>query len=340
MVRRFRKLHEEDPDALADEARDALRAGDSAGAVQLLRAACKVSPFRDDLRDALSAALEADLRTDFSGDDEDEEWEEEEEVKKPSVSRASRTTRKNISRRIPSVEPKIWFGVVTAFLCAGAVAFVLTQVNVIDLLRRSTADPIEQNIDELYQNSIVYMGQQRYPEAVSALEQALALQPADPRFLLDLMADIYAKQGDQLTNDKRYADAVDIYLKAVDYRDDSADLFHELGFAQYKAARQLQEDASLVRDSKTRATIKQYDESAIRSFEHALDLDAGHLFARHTLALALIKTGSVARATTELAEILKRDGVDSEMGRSAIRILRSQGADVDRVLKQINASGS
>ena len=354
MESRAASQNPEDIDALWEEGQSALASGDPGRAVSVLREACRLAPFRRDLREALAEALEKAM-----ADGVDIAPAPARNAKQPPRERQTPKTAPAAPRfqparpprnpmfsdrrpivvseaaapRAPSITPWIWFSVITLFSCIAAVGYVLYNVDVRELVNSVKMTPKDREISDLIKKSDTLIVQQRYDGAIGALDDALKLEPDNPSSIQKKKAEAYATQAEQVYRGERYEAAADLYQRATQCDPESSELYYELGSAHYFAAFTMKTPPGSAAKSSVKAKVDEHYGAAERAFKRAIQLDPANLRAYTSLANTYIRLNRVNDAIAQWIRVIELAPDSTEAGHVR-RNLLIRHVDVDKILAE------
>ncbi len=163
-----------EPDALISAGIQALESGDATRAVELLREAARLAPFRKDARDVLALALQQTMANTHAAEmaappqSREPRDSAQANAAAPSPSQTEAPPRRSIGGgfssfakdeghfqkqvepfvRSNTLAPKLWFILLTVVICAIVAAYVITQVNVGQIIEDIHTTPEERQAKE------------------------------------------------------------------------------------------------------------------------------------------------------------------------------------------------
>lgn len=301
--------YSDDADALVAKGVAALRNETFAEAVDYFRSALKLAPFRRDVRELLAMALD---HCSIAEVEEGEEKVAVEEVK--ATKHPSRIT----------IRTGVWL-FVFGFLCLSVMAFfVFYSENIREFIQKFTwakeaVNPIEKQVNVLYNTAEIYLNQNRYGEAIASLEKALDLNPANKKVIEDRLAEVYFEQGESFYAAKNYTKAVESYERAVSYNANVTEYHYNVGWALYMIGRENQ--------NKGRPYVKQYRE-AIKAFTNALKVDSGHVRSYNALARVYVRLNDPEEAAKNYRKVIEIDPDSPEAKRARQQLESMLGKSV------------
>jgi tetratricopeptide (TPR) repeat protein len=293
----------DDADALVAKGVAALRNEAFEEAVDCFRSALRLAPFRRDVRELLAMALDHCAVAQVEEGEESTAVEEAKAAKHPS--------------RI-TIRTGVWL-FVFGFLCLSTMAFfVFYSENIKEFIRqfswvKEPVNPVEKEVNVLYNTARIYLNQNRYKEAIATLEKALDLNPPNKKVIEDRLAEVYYEQGESLYRVKNYAKALESYEKAVSYNSNVTEYHYNAGYAHYMIG----QDSQI----KGRPYLKHYRE-AIKAFTNVLKIDSGHVRSYSALARVYVRMNNPDEAARNYRKIIEIDP-DSPEARRAQRQLES-----------------
>jgi tetratricopeptide (TPR) repeat protein len=299
-------------DALVEKGVAALRGEAFEDAVRYFRSALKVAPLRRDIRELLAMALDHSSIAEVEEGQEGEERLAVEEVKAPK--HPSRIT----------IRTGVWL-FVFGFLCLSVMAFfVFYSEHIKEFIQKFTwakeaVNPIEKQVNVLYNTAQIYLNQNRYQEAIATLEKALDLNPPNRKVIEDMLAQVYSAQGESYYRAKNYEKAVESYEKAVSYNDNITEYYYSMGWAQYMIGRDNQ--------IKGRPYLKYYRE-AIKAFTNAVKIDSGHVRSYSALARVYVRMNNPEEAAKNYRKVIEIDPDSPEAQRARQQLESMLGKSV------------
>lgn len=296
-------------DALVSKGVDALRNEAFEEAVEYFRSALKLAPFRRDVRELLAMALDHCAIAEVEEGEEDMAVEEAKAAKHPS--------------RI-TIRTGIWL-FVFGFLCLSTMAFfVFYSENIREFIQKfawakEAVNPIEKQVNVLYNTAEIYLNQNRYGEAIATLEKALDLNPPNKKVIEDQLALVYFGQGESSYRAKNYTKALESYKKAVSYNAHVTDYHYNVGWAQYMIGRDSQ--------IKGRPYMKYYRE-AVKAFANALKIDSGHVRSYSALARVYVRMNNPEEASKNYRKVIEIDPDSPEAQRARSQLESMLGKSV------------
>ncbi len=301
--------HSDNADAFVSKGVAALRNEAFEEAVEYFRSALKLAPFRRDVRELLAMALDNCAIAEVEEGEEDMAVEEAKAAKHPS--------------RI-TIRTGIWL-FVFGFLCLSTMAFfVFYSENIREFIQKfawakEAVNPVEKQVNVLYNTAEIYRNQNRYNEAIASLEKALDLNPPNKKVIEDQLALVCFEQGESSYRAKNYTKALESYKKAVSYNTHVTDYHYNVGWAQYMIGRDSQ--------NKGRPYVKYYRE-AIKAFTNALKIDSGHVRSYSALARVYVRMNNPEEAAKNYRKVIEIDPDSPEAQRARSQIESMLGKSV------------
>ncbi|MBN1902666.1 tetratricopeptide repeat protein [Candidatus Sumerlaeota bacterium] len=274
-------------------------------AIERIREALKLAPFRQDIKELLAQALD----------------------RRPEVTRKIKPIDgdKEIvprSARKPGINVGLWLFLFT-ILTLTSVAFFFFFSSSIQTFISNIARPNEEKhisptdreAAALYKSAELLQDQRRYSEAIDEIKKALEKKPTDRKRYEMKLATLYYLIGESHDKNDDYIKAIDSYEKAIQNNPEYIDAYYGLGWANYLQGR---------KNQNRRLKYQSYYDKALVSLQKILELDATHIRARDTLARVYIAMNDTAKAAEMYRQIIRQNPESGEAER-ARRSLKSMG---------------
>ena len=284
-------------------------------AADCFRKAIRISPLRQDIKDYLAMALDSKPLTASPAKSEPVK-------KRVKPQRKKKPKLKKPRKRKTNIRIGFWLLIFTG-LCLVSLAFFVIFSGAIQSFILNLAEPeqeqkkssMDREVAALYKTAQMLQEQQRYSEAVDAVNKALEKNPANEQHFKSKLAQIYYLQGENFYKEDEFRKAIESYEKALDNEPDNIDALFGLGWANYIQGRK----------NKTRhRNYKSYYDNALSALLKILDLDPGNLRAKKDLARVYIARNEITSAAEMYREIIEQ-APDSPEAERARRNLRSMG---------------
>jgi tetratricopeptide (TPR) repeat protein len=274
-------------------------------AIQNIRTALKLAPFRQDIKELLAQALD----------------------RRPAVTRKIQPVdgEKEIPPK-PARKPGINIGLwlfLFSILTLSSVAFFFFFSSSIQILISNIARPNEEKhispsdreAAALYKGAELLQDQRRFSEAIEEIKKALEKKPTDQKRFEMKLAELFFQQGEAYDKKDDYSKAIDSYEKSIQYNPESVDAYYGLAWASYLQGR---------KNQNRRLKYQTYYEKAVSALQKILELDPNHIRAKDTLARVYIARNETPKAAEMYRQIIKQGPESSEADR-ARRALKSMG---------------
>ena len=312
------KEKDTDPvDILLEKAVEALEKEDYNRAIEYIRKAIDLAPFRQDLKDLLAHALD---RKPFAPSPPTPRMEGEEEEKTED-----REEERPITRQTPKkagISIGLWLFVFSV-LCIASLAFFFFFSNAIQIFVSNISSPKEEirlsptdrEAATLFKTAEFLQEQKRFSEAIDTLQKAIDKNPSDKKQYEQKLAELYFNLGEYYEGKNDYPRAITSYEKAVQLNPNSSDYYYGLGWTNYIQGRKYQ--------NRNQRHQPYYDKS-LEALKKSLELDPDNLVAKKALARLYIARNETTKAAEMYRQII-RQSPDSSEADQARRALKSMG---------------
>ncbi|MCX7049828.1 MAG: tetratricopeptide repeat protein [Candidatus Sumerlaeota bacterium] len=315
--------------ALVASAQQAIAAGDAARAVELLRQAVRLAPFRQDTRELLGVALEMALQSGVNLA----------AVATPSAAvpgaapasvpaagvvppdmgagaimgarpAAPASPVKAFQRlhRETSLRLRLWLAGATVLLlfCATLAIILYTPVREYMARLQAQKDPKARELAMQQEEAQKRIQQQNYAKALEILENAKskAEKPEDLAAIAKQKAEALRDQADALYKQDKYEEAIPFYLQAIEIQKNSVDLYKSLARAHYYQAENLRLSAGKKTPPPNKQKMDGHYQEAEKSFRRVLELDEKNVEVAKLLALTYIRLNLSSKAIYKCYQIL------------------------------------
>jgi len=218
---------------------------------------------------------------------------------------------------------RLWFAGLTVFVCLCAVAFVIAFMPVREMIEDWQMSPKERRIRKLNVDIVSQLTQRNYEKALELIDEAMAMQPDDPRPLKKKKSEALLALGDTAFEREQFQDSIDSYSKAVEADSDSAEAFFRLGQAYFCLGRKTATD-------KQRA--QQLLQRAESSYKTSLILEPDNVAVYDALANTYVRINRSEEAVKAWVRIMQL-APDSLEAKQAIKNLIARGKDPKKLLR-------
>lgn len=303
-----RKGNSEEPesiDLLIQKGIGFLEREDYDQAIQNIRTALKLAPFRQDIKELLAQALD----------------------RRPMVTRKIKSVdgESAISPkpdRKPGINIGLWLFFFT-FLTLTSVAFFFFFSSSIQTFISNIARPREEKhispadreAAALYKSAGLLQDQRRFSEAIEEIKKALEKKPTDQKRFETKLAELLYLQGEAYDKNDDYSKAIESYEKAIQYNPEYIEAYYGLAWSCYLQGR---------KNQNRRLKYQSYYDKALSALQKILELQPNHIRAEDTLARVYIARNETTKAAEMYRRIIKQEPESSEADR-ARRALKSMG---------------
>jgi len=170
--------------------------------------------------------------------------------------------------------------------------------------------------DTLYSQSIDALKISDYNRAIDLLEQALTLNPTNPKFQRKL-ASTLSQKGYQLYNKDDFLGAIELFKKSVEYEPNNPEYFRNLGWSYLELG---------TRKKNRGESYESYFKDAESAHQKAIQIDPDFAGAYYGLGYVYVRQNKINDAIINYRKAISTQP-DSEWASKSQKVLKSLGVD-------------